>query len=288
MDTGLKQRRRDPWKPVQWCSQLVVPLCPCGSTKFVETKNDGGTGNFPRSLVTNPRWLSRTHYMPALPGSSQSPINIVDEVGASSSSYDAVYDDKLKDLAVAYSNQAYYTVAIDDHELRVQFVKADVAADGLTIPGQGFLPVVQMAFRTPSEHTLNGESFPLEAQFLHSSVDGRKSAVISVFYKIHADPYFVDPLLQAILGEAPNPKPSTSEASVGSETDTVKGNGAVLNLDEGVFGQLDLANFYSYTGSLAVPPCMQAREGYFSDEELANDRGLPHPGRSMVRASGFP
>lgn len=110
-----------------------------------------------------------------------------------------------------------------------------------TIAGRSF-ELAQFHLHSPSEHTVDGESFPIELHFVHKAQDGRL-AVIAVFFKEGTE----NAAFEAILDDVK----ANEEATVAS--------GLSLNVAE-----LLPANksYYHYLGSLTTPPLTENVEWY--------------------------
>ena len=89
---------------------------------------------------------------------------------------------------------------------------------------------------TPSEHHVDGKSYALELQLLHSQVFG-DVAVVSRLYDIGE----ADPLIQEIIDNAP------SEVGSSEVTGILNARGLMTR---------DLG-YYSYKGSMTTPPCAE-------------------------------
>jgi carbonic anhydrase len=97
----------------------------------------------------------------------------------------------------------------------------------------------QMHWHSPSEHTINGKRFNLEAHLVHESRDG-KTAVIGIIYTIGQPDSFLASLedhLVVISG--------TSYPEIVGVTDP-------MNIEMG-----NSLNYYRYAGSLTTPPCLE-------------------------------
>lgn len=102
---------------------------------------------------------------------------------------------------------------------------------------------VQFHHHTPSEHTVNGESFPLEAHFVHRAAD-QSLAVFSILYP--AAPR---------REEGSNPYLQFWWDSIFIDEKLVLASGIEL---EGLINDLSPdAPLFRYTGSLTAPPCTQ-------------------------------
>ncbi len=89
---------------------------------------------------------------------------------------------------------------------------------------------------TPSEHHIDGRSYPLELQLLHSQVFG-DVAVVSLLFDIGE----ANPVVQEIIDNAPS-SVSTSEVT------------GVLNARGYMTRDI---GYYSYKGSMTTPPCSE-------------------------------
>ncbi|KAG9441556.1 hypothetical protein H6P81_017410 [Aristolochia fimbriata] len=97
----------------------------------------------------------------------------------------------------------------------------------------------QCHWHSPSEHTINGRRFDLEAHLVHESTDN-KVAVIGIMYKIGRPDTFLSELMESIRSIA---NTHDMEKSVG-----------VVNPKHIKIGS---RKYYRYMGSLTVPPCTE-------------------------------
>lgn len=97
--------------------------------------------------------------------------------------------------------------------------------------------LLQFHFHAPSEHTIDGKTYPIEAHLVHKGQDG-KLAVIRVFMKSGRENRFI----QALWSNLPA---SEGENQV---------RGISINASA-----LPPANksYYNYPGSLTTPPCSE-------------------------------
>jgi carbonic anhydrase len=104
------------------------------------------------------------------------------------------------------------------------------------IIGQRF-ELLQFHFHHPSEHLLNGESFPLEVHFVHRSAAGHL-AVLGVFFREGATNRELAKVFNAM------PAQVAPERNAGMFVDPER----LLPLSRG---------YFRYMGSLTTPPCSQ-------------------------------
>jgi carbonic anhydrase len=104
------------------------------------------------------------------------------------------------------------------------------------IGGQRY-DLVQFHFHHPSEHLLDGQSFPLECHFVHRSAGGAL-AVLGVFVRRGASNGALQPIFESM------PDQEGPERAVGA---TIR-PGDLLPKDR---------RFFRYQGSLTTPPCLE-------------------------------
>lgn len=112
--------------------------------------------------------------------------------------------------------------------------------------GAGYLKIngtlyqlIQCHWHTPSEHTINGKKFNLEAHLVHESHDG-KTAVIGIIYKIGRPDSFLSMIEKDL-------KVLASRKGV---------ERAIGRIDPKQI-KLDGKKYYRYIGSLTIPPCTE-------------------------------
>lgn len=155
-------------------------------------------------------------------GKSQSPIDIVsnsaEEMTEDSGSIVLNYDTKITSV----ENNGHSIEAVDGGTAEIN--------------GRSFT-LQQFHFHAASEHTINGEHFPIEAHFVHTSQDGR-IAVIAVFFEEGEE----NAGFQEVLADI-----ETEESAPISNITTM--------LPENL-------SYYHYLGSLTTPPLTENVEWY--------------------------
>ena len=86
------------------------------------------------------------------------------------------YDVALPALKLLYDYKGE-SVLNNGHTIQVPFP----SGNGLTVIGDRAFSLLQVHFHSPSENTLNGQSFPMEAHFVHKDNDGNL-LVLAVFF----------------------------------------------------------------------------------------------------------
>jgi carbonic anhydrase len=162
-------------------------------------------------------------------GSEQSPIDIVDAVSAD-----------LPPLVFDYT-ETPLVVENTGHVIEVA-IQED-ATHTLTI-GEEAYRLVQYHFHAPSEHTVGGVSYDVEAHFVHRN-EADEIAVVGVLLDTHAPP---NELLDAIITNAP--------AQAGEEVE-VDEERSPLELLPVAGTDVEISGYSTYAGSLTTPGCTE-------------------------------
>ncbi len=111
------------------------------------------------------------------------------------------------------------------------------AGSSILLDGQRY-EMNQLHFHAPSEHTVEGEHYPLEMHLVHRDRAGRL-AVVGVLFELGAE----NPSLAQVWNHLP-PEP-----------------GAPVRVEDGTVDAMDILpstdSFYRYRGSLTTPPCTE-------------------------------
>jgi len=154
-------------------------------------------------------------------GNSQSPINIAG----------TTVDANLTALATNYQD---VPINLFNNGRTVEFTYQ--AGSALTVDGVEY-GLAQFHFHTLSEHTVDGDHFPMEIHLVHQSADG-SLAVVSVLVKEGAE--------NAFLKNFSDDYPATT-VDVYQTTDMV-------NIADLLPSDM---SYYTYSGSLTTPPCSE-------------------------------
>lgn len=163
-------------------------------------------------------------------GSSQSPINIdhTEVEGEAPFSFDY----GTSSLRIAF-NQHVDNIVDNGHTIQINVDEGSTYKIG----GKTY-ELKQFHFHTPSEHTIDGQHFPLEIHFVHQS-DDESLAVVGVLVKEGAE----NPNFVAIVPNLPQNKGESKHL----EDETLQLHLHVPQ-DHGA---------YYYSGSLTTPPCSE-------------------------------
>ncbi|NVO14287.1 MAG: carbonic anhydrase [Rhodoplanes sp.] len=157
-------------------------------------------------------------------GSQQSPIDIDRTIRA-----------ELAPLDIKWGRDAAATIVNNGHTIQVN------AAPGSTLSlGGDTYKLLQFHFHRPSEHTVDGKSFPMEVHFVHQNAAGGL-AVVGVLMKTGAaNAAFAKVIATMPQKEGP---PVPADAAIDPGAFIPKGR-----------------SYYRYTGSLTTPPCSETVE----------------------------
>ena len=114
--------------------------------------------------------------------------------------------------------------------------------------GKEAYPLIQFHFHEPSEHVVNGESFPAELHFVHVKENG-KIAVLGVLIRVGEE----NTTFQTILDNMP-PTPEEENADTG------------INIHPLSLLPYNKKDYYSLAGSLTTPPCSEGVDWYVMKE----------------------
>lgn len=153
-------------------------------------------------------------------GRNQSPINIEGSVHAAIKSLKAIQKFPAKDILN------------NGHTVQINFKEGNM----LALDNAAF-QMKQVHFHAPSENTIKGKSFPLEAHFVHADSKGNL-AVIGVMYTEGK----ANPALDKLWEQLPTEK---------SEPTTLKNRVIPSELIP------ESKGYYRFSGSLTTPPCSE-------------------------------
>lgn len=153
-------------------------------------------------------------------GRNQSPINIEDSVHASIKSLKAIQKFQAKDI---FNN---------GHTVQINFKEGNM----LALDNAAF-QMKQVHFHSPSENTIKGKSFPLEAHFVHADSKGNL-AVIGVMFT--------------------EGKTNPALAKLWDQMPTEEGEPTILK-NRVIPSELipETKSYYRFSGSLTTPPCSE-------------------------------
>ncbi len=155
-------------------------------------------------------------------GKLQSPIDIKN-----------VKDVDLKPLELKYSVGSK-NILNDTHTAQVNMKKGNI----LKVDGVEYA-LTEFHFHAISEHKIDGKSFPLEAHFTHVSKDGKFAIIATMFEKSSTKNKIIETIWNNIPQE---PEKSVDFALPISDIKKLLP---------------DTKDYYSFTGSLTVPPCTE-------------------------------
>jgi len=198
--------------------------------------------------VTAPnQWFRKS---PTCGGKRQSPINI--ELGK------VVHDPVTNELQPLLFNYRWMD-ASSMKEARTAMTLQNVGAGPIFMakPGSNFqskqhahiFELQRIAFRSPSEHAINGKRYAMEAQLYHKSRISGKVSIVSVLFTLGAENYFLNTLNFDFL-----PK---------------------MGRSANVYGQVNVAgilpfnqHYFTYDGSLTEPPCTEGITWYVMQQPV--------------------
>ncbi|PQJ26957.1 hypothetical protein BSZ35_18730 [Salinibacter sp. 10B] len=175
-------------------------------------------------------WASIDEAYAACAGSEQSPV-------------DLAADDETQQVNIELNYEAAQGTLFDTGH----GVQVNVEGGTMIIDGKAFA-LKQFHFHTPSEHTLDGTSYPAEAHLVHAADDG-ELAVLGIFYEEGEANDFLAPVWE----------------DLGSKSDIQTADPMELN----VANMLPSNRVtYTYSGSLTTPPCSEGVRWHVMQQPL--------------------
>ena len=175
-----------------------------------------------------------------LTGTSQSPVDIGTTVPA-----------ELPPLEFSYSATP---LVVENTGHTIEVPMPEDSAHTMTI-GDDAYRLVQYHFHAPSEHTLDGESFDIEAHLVHANAEGQL-AVVGVFLDEEAAP---SDLIDSVMANAPE---------VAGEEVELEEDRSPLELLPVDGTAVEISRYATYPGSLTTPGCTEGVRWIVLDETM--------------------
>lgn len=232
-------------KTITLLSTIAIQIAACGQPTEQKTTNSEKSENANEVKETAPDAEAKTRQGYTIPGLkhglSQSPININSQMAEGGDSHEIVMN--FKDEINKVDNLGH-TVQLDFKE------GSSIMADNETFD------FIQCHFHTPSEHLIDGMTFPMEMHIVNTMSDQPEDAtteylVISALFKEGKENKFISEFLNSI----PKEEKSSADMKVGS----VKLSDLFGNASDDLLGQ-----YYYYKGSLTTPPFTESVRWYVS------------------------
>lgn len=209
---------------------VACPLC-AGLASRTVLGSESGHPTWSYGGATGPaEWGSLSaDYAVCSSGRAQSPIDLTHAVRA-----------QIPATDIAWQTFSHYGVLNNGHTIQVNVPEGS----RVTLLGKDYA-LKQFHFHRVSEHTVNGEHYPMEAHFVHQA-DDDSLAVIGVFLEEGAENAALVPIWQVM---------PTDHGEV-DVTDRAVDPNALLP---------GARSAYLYHGSLTTPPCSQVVTWYVFD-----------------------
>ena len=222
--------------------------------------------------IAPPRWGSLSpEWRACAEGRNQSPVDLGGFVEA-----------QLPALEFKYASVGV-NIVNNGHAVQINYAKgSQIQADGhqhapyanmvpyapgsaLTHDGRTF-ELKQFHFHSPSEHTLNGKSFPMEMHLVHADKDGNLAVVSVLMSEARAD----NPVLSKLWAKMPA-KPG--------DKNTLQAKVNVMDLLP------KSKDYYRYSGSLTTPPCSEGVRWYVMKQPASVSKAQVETFRKAVGAA---
>lgn len=219
-------------------SSVLILLYSCNENKVTQNSNEGIDTS---ETVKAPKGAKEGYSLPGLEhGLLQSPINIISKETVNN-----------EHNVFMYFNDEINKIENLGHTVQLNFEPGStITKDGNTY---GFK---QIHFHTPSEHLIDGITYPMEMHIVNTIVDStnEKSTqylVLSMIFKMGKKNKFIDEFIDFI------PKTKHQEAEI--KVSTIRLSDLMSDVPEE-----DLNKCYHYKGSLTTPPYTESVNWFVS------------------------
>jgi carbonic anhydrase len=178
-------------------------------------------------------------------GKRQTPINLV---AASARPQD------LPNLVFAYK-PSHLAMTNNGHTVQMDY---DAGSTLGRAGSKDIATLAQFHFHAPSEHTVDGVSYPMEVHLVHVDAVGKPTAVVGVFIDAGKENSALARAFQSLPAKSGN-----KIAPAGALIDA----GALLPADK---------TFFTYAGSLTTPPCTEGVTWYVFKTPVAMSSAQIH------------
>ena len=189
------------------------------------------------------QWASLSpDFIECAEGTHQSPINIVTS-GVERGSQ--VTRDYMGSGLTISHNEAVVDLINNGHTIQITYEEGST----LSLRGKTY-GLTQFHFHTPSEHTIDGRSFPMEMHLVHQADDGSLAvgAVLIVEGERH-------PIFDSIIADLPD-----------VPGDAAHYEHVTIHIDDLIPGT---QTAYNYSGSFSSPPCTEGVEWLVATEYVS-------------------
>lgn len=180
-----------------------------------------------------------------------------------------------KDKAIQAPHKPLFDFENRPHDLNGEKLKLEHLDHALTIKGNGFGRIItqdgtiydasEIVIHTPSEHTINGESFPMEIQVVHKAKtkgDFGKKAILSFLFK--AKPGIYNKFFDSVeFFNLPNPHDQWKELNNKLYIPNI-----LQEANEEDIMMMKPFSLYTYNGSMTKPPCSENVIHYVASQPI--------------------
>ena len=237
-------------------NQALVVACAVAVSTLGAQDKHWGYEDGPES-VGPAKWGTLEGNATCSTGTQQTPIGLSAGVAAPQDLPDLVFEYQPSILSMTNNGHT------------VQMTYSAPRASVSRVGGKEKWTLAQFHFHAPSEHTVDGTSYPLEMHLVHLNADGKPAVVVGVFIKEGVE--------NAALARAFRSLPAKEGETIVPLGERIDAS-ALLPADK---------SFFTYAGSLTTPPCTEGITWYvlrtpieWSPAQIAAYTKLDHLGHT--------